>query len=652
MGGFRYSVFWKETARNNKQGIQSMNFRRKQNSRLFYFQRILPLFILAAVMMAIPPGHAGENPFRLKAEIDTETAKPGETRQITVTIDIAADHYLYADRTDVIPADTPGLAFGKVEKPAGVEKQDPYAGKVAAYVKNVAIRLPVRVNDDAKSGRANIALTVAYQGCTQSMCFMPEEKKVGVSFEIAGAGEAPSGPETSKPDGFILESKPAESDFKLAKDDIREPPAQNDFPAPSPRPEENRFQKTAKKFGFAGVILLAFGLGFLTSLTPCVYPIIPITISVIGAGSSGNTFRGFLLSVFYVLGMSLVYSVFGVVTAWSGGLFGEQINHPAVRIVVACVFVILALGMFDLIFIQTPTSISSKLSAYTGKGFFGVFITGAASGAVVGPCVGPMIIALLVYIAALGSKLQGFLIMWSFALGMGMLFLLIGTFSGAAASLPKAGGWMEKIKRLFGVIMLALALYYVEPLLGEKISLLVLGIFLTGLGVFSGAFDRMTSESGGRDRFWKTVGVVFLVLGIAYVARFALDLKPSAERIPEEKKGIAWMADESGGLARARAESMPAMIDFTADWCVACKKLERETFTHPDVVAESNRFIRIQIDATDTKSPPVKKLIEKYGIIGFPTIVFIDSAGNRVPEKRIVDFVAGEEMLERMREVR
>lgn len=601
--------------------------------------------ILAAILLFFSLAvWAQDEPFKTKVETDAGSVRPGDRLTVTVTIDIAPKHYLYAERTDVKPGDTEGLTFGEAVKPAGKTKNDPVFGPVKAYEKNVAIRLPVTVSPSVGSGKIVLPLTVKYQGCTESMCFMPEEKQVEAVFEIVAASADDGLPDFAPEEPFVTVTEDTE---KTAASSLEVETTTSDAPGKN----TGRLREIAGKFGFIGVIVAAFAWGFLASLTPCVYPIIPITVSVISAGSGGNAFRGFILSIFYVLGMSLVYAVFGVVAAWSGGLFGEQINHPAVRIVVSAVLVILALGMFDVIYIQMPSFVSSKLGGYSGTGTLGVFLTGAVSGAVVGPCVGPMIIAILVYIAAIGDKFQGFFIMWSFALGMGMLFLLIGTFSGFAASMPKAGMWMEKLKRFFGVVMLALALYFLEPLLPGNLFFLVLGAFLTGLGIFTGALDKTDAESTGKTKLWKTAGVVMLALGIGYIARFALDYREAPVQNISQPSGISWISSESDGLASAKDEKKPVMVDFTAEWCTACKKMERETFTVPSVVNEAKRFVCIKIDGTDTKAPDVVRLVKKYNVIGFPTVVFIDSDGNRINDRRITKFVTGSELLERMRGV-
>ncbi|MDM8526324.1 protein-disulfide reductase DsbD [Desulfococcaceae bacterium HSG8] len=559
--------------------------------------------------------------FRLSASAIPPEVAPGESLTIRVRFEIAAGHQLYVKETSVKGVEMTGITFGSVNATSPVfEKHDQYLGKIPIYKKEAVFELPVMVDASAELGPRTILLSVRYLGCTETVCFLPETRNPDVSFMVVSAGES----------------------VRTAEPVVRED---------MPETEQNPFQKASDRFGALGVLIAAFIWGILASLTPCVYPMIPVTVSIIGAGSGGSTSRGFVLSVFYVLGLSLTYAIFGTIAAWSGGLFGEYANHPAVRIVVAAVFVILALGMFDLFYIQTPSSVSSRFSGRKGAGVVGVFLTGAAAGAVVGPCVGPMLVALLIYIAALGSKLQGFLIMWHFALGMGMLFLVIGTFSSLAASLPKAGAWMEKLKHFFGVLLIAAALYYVEPLMPENVFILITGIFLIGISVFTGAFYRVSPESPRVEKIWKTVGIVFLVLGVACIARFILDDRISQPRVVSPKQGIAWLGDEASALARARQENKPVMMDFRADWCTACLKLERETFTDPAVIDRARGFVPVKIDCTDTADPVVRNLQKKYGVVGLPTIIFMNSLGNPLLKMSVTEFVKPDTLLERMRQV-
>ncbi len=590
---------------------------------------------LVTVSLIVSPllGWGAEAPFTVRIETAPRQLAPGSEGLITVAFSISPDHYLYAHKTTIAPGEVPGLSFGDPVKPAGKEKTDPFMGTVSIYEGTVVLELPVRTTPDARPGARRIPLTVTYQGCTREMCFLPEQKTLQADLEIAAAG-------TVTAPFFEPVTPPAGAGAADAE-------------ASPPETGPSAFAEAAARFGMLGVLAAAFLWGVLASLTPCVYPMIPVTVSVIGAGSGGKPLRGFGLSVLYVLGMSLTYAALGVAAAWTGGLFGAWASHPAVRIGVAALFILLALGMFDVIYIQVPAALSSRLGGAKGAGAAGAFFTGIASGAVVGPCVGPLLVAVLVYIAGLGSKFMGFLIMWTFSLGMGMLFLVVGTFSGAVAGLPKSGAWMVRLKHLFGVLLLAGALYYLQPVLRHGTFWLALGGFLTGLGVFAGAFDPLAADTGGRRRVMKTVGILLVVLGAAYVARFALGDRFSPPTGPERAAGrIEWLRNEPSALAAARSEGKPVMIDFRADWCSACRRMEAETFPDPAVVRQADGFVALKIDSTDPSTPRITALHEKYGVVGLPALVFLDSRGRILPDDTVTRFLPPAELAERMRAVK
>ncbi len=577
------------------------------------------------------PSKTEPSPFQFKIQAVPDTVSPGQSLTVHISFGIAPRHQIYAKATSVTPVLSPGMVFGELKAlTPTLEKNDPYLGTIRVYKEKAEFELPVSTDRSVEPGAKTLSVEVGYTGCTEEVCFLPEKKTLEVTFTVIPGNGISADPSPAS----SISDKPAEKTGNNAS------------------LETNPFRKTAERFGLIGVMAAAFLWGILASLTPCVYPMIPITVSVIGANTAGSVFRGFMLSVFYVLGMSLTYSILGTVAALSGGLFGEYANHPAVRIIVAGVFVILALSMFDFFYIQMPSAISSRLGGRKGTGPVGIFLTGAAAGMVVGPCVGPMLVGLLIYIAAVGSKIQGFLILWSFALGLGMLFLVIGTFSGAAASLPRAGIWMEKIKHFFGVLMLGAALYYVEPLIPETIFALILGAFFIGIGVFIGGLDPLNAESKSWDRLWKAAGIVFLVLGIGYAARFTLNDRMQVPSNTAAVRGIVWLNDEAAGLSRAAAQNQPVLIDFTAEWCAACKKLERETFIAPEVIKMSENFVCIRIDCTDAAEPEVRQLQKKYGVKGLPTLVFADFHGRVLPKQSVTEFVKPEKLLELMRQAR
>lgn len=391
---------------------------------------------------------------------------------------------------------------------------------------------------------------------------------------------------------------------------------------------------------------VAFVGGIATSLTPCVYPLIPITVSVFGARKAGTRREAMALSGLYVLGIAAMYSALGVGAALTGKAFGSVMQNPWVIGFVALVLGAMAASMFGAFEIRLPYSWQGRLNTVGGAGKAGAFAMGLVSGIIAAPCTGPVLGAALTYVAAKGSVGFGFAIMFVYALGMGVLFFAIGAFS---ISLPKSGAWMETVKSLFGVALLAAAgilLVGALPALRQAFSAApaaaLLAAAAAAAGVLAGALHASFGGPAGQ-RAAKALGVVLLVGGIVYAAG------ASAARERSAGEGLAWVGDEPAAFALAKQQGKAVIIDFWADWCAACKELDRIAWSDPRVRAEADRFVALKLDGTEG-SDAFQKLSEKYGIVGMPTVVFIDPHGREVPE-RVTGAISGPEMLDVLRRV-
>ena len=399
--------------------------------------------------------------------------------------------------------------------------------------------------------------------------------------------------------------------------------------------------------GSAVAFAAAFAGGAATSLTPCVYPLIPITVSIFGARNAGTRREAMLLSALYVLGIALMYSALGVGAALTGKAFGSVMQQPWVIGFVALVLVLLAASMFGAFELRLPSSLQARLSTVGGAGRAGAFAMGLVSGVIAAPCTGPVLAAALTFVAAKGSVAFGFAIMFTYAIGMGLLFFLIGAFS---LSLPKSGPWMETVKSVFGVALLAAAGVFLldavpssKPYFSAARAAAIAAAAAAAAGVLVGALH--TSFGGSTAaRLAKAAGVVLLVGGIVYGSGAA----GARERV-RAAEGLAWLHDEEQALALARREGRPVIIDFWAEWCAACKELDRTAWADPRVREEASRFVALKLDGTDG-SDAFQRVTEKYGIVGMPTVVFIDPRGREVPE-RVTAAVEAEEMLKTLRRV-
>jgi thiol:disulfide interchange protein DsbD len=397
--------------------------------------------------------------------------------------------------------------------------------------------------------------------------------------------------------------------------------------------------------------LVAFAVAFVggvaTSLTPCVYPLIPITVSIFGARKAGSRRHAMALSGLYVLGIAAMYSALGVGAALTGKAFGSAMQNPWAIGAVALVLAAMAASMFGAFELRLPSAWQARVSHVGGAGHAGAFGMGLVSGLIAAPCTGPVLAAALAFVAAQGSVAFGFGIMFVYALGMGLLFFLIGAF---AISLPKSGPWMDTVKSLFGVALLAAAGVFLKdafpglkPLFSAAGWAAFAAAAVAAAGVLLGALHG--DFSGGSPRAAKGLGVVLLVGAIVYAAGAA----GARERARATDGGLAWLSDEAEALALAAREGRPVILDFWADWCVACKELDRIAWADPRVREEAGRFVAVKLDGSEG-SEAFQRMTEKYGIVGMPTVVFIDPRGREVPG-RITAAIGAEEMVGALRAV-
>ncbi|HSN91394.1 MAG TPA: cytochrome c biogenesis protein CcdA [Anaeromyxobacteraceae bacterium] len=395
--------------------------------------------------------------------------------------------------------------------------------------------------------------------------------------------------------------------------------------------------------GSALAFAVAFAGGVLTSLTPCVYPLIPITVSIFGARQASRR-EAVLLSALYVLGIAAMYSALGVGAAITGAAFGSVMQNGWVIGFVALVLAAMAASMFGAFEIRLPSSWQARLGTVGGAGRAGSFGMGLVSGIIAAPCTGPVLAAALAFVAAKGSIAFGFGIMFAYALGMGLLFFLIGAFS---ISLPKSGPWMDAVKSLFGVALLAAAGVFAKDLVpGLKplfsaagwVALAAGGAAAAGvlLGALHGSF-----HVPGPRKLLKGASVAILAGAIVYAAGSA-----NARARARAAEGFTWLPTLEEGIALARAEGRPLIVDFWADWCVACKELDRLAWADGRVRAAAARFVAVKLDGTEGDDWFVD-LAERYGVVGMPTVLFVDAKGREVPE-RVQSAVTAEEMLERL----
>lgn len=400
--------------------------------------------------------------------------------------------------------------------------------------------------------------------------------------------------------------------------------------------------------GPLAAILAAFVGGLLVSLTPCVYPMIAITVSVFGASTAKSRGQAAALSSVFVLGMALMFTALGVGAALSGSLFGSALSNRWVVSFVGVVFLALSASMFGAFELALPSGLANRLATVGGIGFAGAFALGLVSALVAAPCTGPVLGAILLWIATSHQIALGTGIMFTFALGLGVPFFIVGTF---AVSLPKSGAWMLGVKWFFGAVLAVVALYFlrtVVPGLGHVVTsaapwipvacsgLIVLGCVLAWLHVRA---EGKGSKIRHLSKPFKLASIApAIVGGFALVAWLQL---PKAE--------LHWVTSEAEGVKMAKAEGRPMIVDFGASWCGACNELRTRTFADAAVRSEASRFVAISIDATDDDDPQIVSAKDKYRVVGLPTVVLLDSRGQE--RQRFAEFVPPEKFLDALHSI-
>ncbi|MBS0600122.1 MAG: protein-disulfide reductase DsbD [Proteobacteria bacterium] len=569
--------------------------------------------------------------------VEAPAVEPGAVR---LRWTIADGYYLYRARLKVEPegALPPGITIAGVDTPAGEIKDDPSFGRTEVW-HEAAIATVRLTRSGAGLGAQPLRLRAEWQGCNEpvGVCYPPQSKTWTLELPAATA-TAMSATAAAAPAG---------------------PGATPAATAPAPEPEQDRMARMLRNERFLALPAF-FGFGLLLSFTPCVFPMVPILSGLI-VGRGRHTTRGhaFGLSVVYVLAMASTYTVAGVVAASFGENLQAAFQHPGVLIAFALLFVALALSMFGLYQLQLPGALQARLSEISGHqrggDYAGVAIMGLLSALIVGPCVAPPLIGALAVIASTGDRLLGGAALFAMSLGMGVPLLAIG--ASAGHFLPRAGHWMDKVKAVFGVALLAVALVMLDRVLPAALIMLAWAVLLVVSATYMGALQPIPQGAPWWRTLIKGLGLVLLMQGallLIGVAAGARDpLRPLAGIVAaggnsEAAHGLAFrrivsLAELDAEIAAAGGR--PVLLDFYADWCVACKELERDTFPDPQVRARLAGFVRLQADVT-ANSADDRALLRRYGLVGPPAILIFGADGRERTELRTVGFVGPEPFAE------
>jgi thiol:disulfide interchange protein DsbD len=482
------------------------------------------------------------------------------------------------------------------------------------------------------AGKQTITVRFDYQACDNSTCLPPTSVTATFDVTFAAGKSSESKNETSLATPSQTDSG-TDQTTELSTEESSEDSAPLQEYAGAP--QENSLEATFESGGLAVALLVIFLGGLALNLTPCVYPLIPITIGYFGGQSEGKTSRLFMMGLLYMLGMALTYSVIGVITSLSGALFGTLLQNMYVIIAIAALFVILSLSQFGVYEFNLPSSWMAAAGGAKG-GLFGAFFMGLTMGIVAAPCIGPFVIGLVTYVAAQGDPFRGFLMFFVLAIGLGLPYMILALFSGKLKQLPRSGEWMDGVKHIFGFLMLAMALYFIEPILPKSIQPFI----LHGFGIIAAAILLLIDKKGDGVKGFRIFKMIFSLFVIA-VSTYAL--------MPSEKQSPDWKVFSESKYDMSLKNNERMIIDFYADWCIPCKELDALTFSNSDVIDESKRYTAYKADLTQSGSPENESLTKRFRIRGVPTILIIDEQGNEI--ERITGFVNAETFLQKIRSV-
>lgn len=517
--------------------------------------KILSIILFLITLGVGPFAHSiSKSPFELMWDDSTQKILAGENFSLSLTIRAPEKHYLYAEETDVDFVSLDGIIITDIKFPKPSFHDDPYLKKrVKVFEGDIKIGFEGRVPKSLSAGVHDLVARVTFRGCSDELCFRPEERDAVFSIDVVAASAGGgAGDGRGVPEVRASEAKGAEVAGLGLKNllDIQ------DFSILMER-------------GLVLTLMIVFFAGVLTSLTPCVWPVIPIVLLYIGVHPHKRFMENITLALTFVFGLVIVYSALGILAVALGKNLGFLFQSRAFLAIVVVFFLTMSLSMFGVFHLRLPQKLHHKLHKLGGKGYRGAFLAGMGTGLVASPCSGPMVAALLGYVALQRDYLYGFLLLIVYGAGMGLLIMILGACYGEFAGKFRSGVWMVWIKRLLGVVLLFPAVFYMGSLFN-----------------------------------WSRAG-------------FA----PS-----HEGPRIEWATSESGALKIAAITNRPVMVEFGASWCPPCIALENNFFSRPEIVELSHRLVPLRIDAT-VETKEVKELAEKYDLSSLPTVLFLSPKG-------------------------
>ncbi|ALR92688.1 MULTISPECIES: protein-disulfide reductase DsbD [Vibrio] len=539
-------------------------------------------------------------------------------------------YYLYQERLSVAGEK---VSLGELQMEDGTPHKDEFFGDVHIYTQPLFVNVPMH---DWQDGAR---VVVQYQGCAKAgFCYPPETRVIPISAFTSSNSDSTAATTIPKAEQAPTATPPAAQS------------STSDDTSSAPVTQQDSLAANLADNWWTPLLFLALGVGL--AFTPCVLPMYPILTSIVLGSGKLSQRRALGLSFVYVQGMALTYTLLGLVVASAGMQFQAAMQHPYVLIGLSVLFIALALSMFGLYSLQLPSNVQTWLNNLSNKqqggSSAGVFAMGAISGLVCSPCTTAPLSGALLYVAQSGDLLTGGVALYALAMGMGIPLILVAVFGNKL--LPKAGGWMDRVKTLFGFILLAAPIFLLERIMPEMWSTILWSAL--GIAAFGWLYHIKNSlEFGG----WKQSAVgIIAVLGLLASAQPTLNYwfgnsTTQTQQATVSFTRIANVAELEEQLALAKAAGKPVMLDFYADWCVACKEFEKYTFHDPSVEAKLQDFVLLQADVTKNQVQDIE-LLKHMSVLGLPTIEFWDASGEHVSNARLTGFMQAEPFLEHIKQ--
>lgn len=520
---------------------------------------------LFLIFMSVSHVATASSPFEVKWDDRPVSVHAGGAFETRITIRSPEGHYIYADETGVEFSSLEGIIITDIRFPRKSSYRDPYMGKqVDVFTGDTEIEVFGRVPKRMTPGERELVARVSFRGCSSTLCFRPEERRVSFIIDVTGLagaeGEsirAPLPSEVSRPQKDLFPS-----DLLGVKELLKV----KDFSLIAHR-------------GMPLALFIVFVAGILTSLTPCVWPVIPIVLLYVGVHPHKKWLKNFLLSICLVSGLVLVYAVLGLMAVVFGKNLGFLFQQRIFLMLVVLFFLAMSLSMFGAFDLKIPRRLQHRLHGMGGEGYWGALMAGMGTGLVASPCAGPVLAALLGHVALQRNYVQGFVLLVIYGAGMSLLFVILGTFYGEFAGKLRGGPWMVWVRRILGIILLFPALFYMGSLFD---------------------WGSISSKSSNLNH-------------------------------------VEWITNEGNALSLSELTNKPVVMVFSAEWCPPCRALERNFFGRKDIVELSKLLILLKVDATRENSE-VRRVIDKYNVVGWPTIIFLNSQGRQFEDLRVNDY--------------